>query len=177
MNLSNIVRTQQAALFDVCEFPVDQKLKLLYRASDDGFSSDKFHEKCDGIKNTLTIIKTTNENIFGGFTGAAWNSNNEYIHDTNSFIFSLVNQSSAPFKSKCIKNKYSICGNSSLGPIFGGYNIFNDNDIRISSDSDSNFGSFSRLGHRYENTEMSYSILAGSRYFQTKDIEVYEKLN
>ena len=33
--------------------------KLLYRATKDGNSPESFHQKCDNIKGTLTIIKTT----------------------------------------------------------------------------------------------------------------------
>ncbi len=32
--------------------------KLLYRASDNDFCVKKFHEKCDGYSNTLTVVWT-----------------------------------------------------------------------------------------------------------------------
>jgi len=40
-----------------------KSVKLLYRASDtgffsSGFSVSKFHDKCDGIPHTLTVLKT-----------------------------------------------------------------------------------------------------------------------
>ena len=34
-------------LFLLCEFPISQKLNLIYRASQDGFAAAKFHSKCD----------------------------------------------------------------------------------------------------------------------------------
>lgn len=105
-------------IMNLCEFTKQQKFQLLYRASDDGFSSASFHQKCDGIKNKLTIIKSLNGNIFGGYTGAAWDCKG-YISDTKSFIFSLINKSNSSFKAKCTDNQYAICGNSSYGPIFG----------------------------------------------------------
>lgn len=43
----------------VCSF-LKGKLKaadLLYRASDNDFCATQFHYKCDGIKNTLTLLK------------------------------------------------------------------------------------------------------------------------
>ena len=43
---------------------------LIYQATSDGFQASNFHAKADGIANTLTIVKTTNENIFGGYTAA-----------------------------------------------------------------------------------------------------------
>jgi hypothetical protein len=48
--------------------------KLLYRASEHEFSVKKFHELCDGIANTLTVIKTEFDNKIGGFTPLKWRS-------------------------------------------------------------------------------------------------------
>ena len=41
---------------------------LLYRGSIDSFSTSKFHEKCNNKGETLTIIKTEDNYIFGGYT-------------------------------------------------------------------------------------------------------------
>ena len=41
-------------------------MKLIYRASRDGFGADEFHSKCDGKRDTLSIIQTTNGYVFGG---------------------------------------------------------------------------------------------------------------
>lgn len=43
----------------LCNFSNDTKWEMLYRASRDGFLARNFHDKCDGFKNTLTIIKST----------------------------------------------------------------------------------------------------------------------
>ena len=61
-------------LVNLCEFPFGKKWVLKYRASRDGFRSIDFHSKCDGIANTLTVIKAKTSNIFGGFTEQKWNS-------------------------------------------------------------------------------------------------------
>ena len=167
-----IDRDQIVEFMNLCEFPEGQKFQLRYRASEHGFSSDDFHAKCDGIKNTLSIIKSANNNIFGGYTGAAWNCSNYYIYDTNSFIFSWMNKSNDPFKANCTVNKHSIVGNESNGPIFGGAC-----DFLISSDSNTNQDSCSNFGHTYNHGTYDNTILAGSRNFQTTEIEVYEKLN
>ena len=42
--------------------------KLLYIATTDGNSAEIFHQKCDNIKGTLVVIKTTKDIIFGGYT-------------------------------------------------------------------------------------------------------------
>ncbi len=44
------------------------QVKRLYQASVDTFAAAKFHELCDGKGPTLTLIKTTANHIFGGYT-------------------------------------------------------------------------------------------------------------
>ena len=51
-----------------------KSLKLLYRASDYGFLVSKFHEKCDGIPHTLTVLKNNFNKIVGGYTPLTWQS-------------------------------------------------------------------------------------------------------
>ena len=46
-------------LMKLCGFNTETvKWKLLYRGTIDGFAAKDFHQKCDGIQKTLTIIKT-----------------------------------------------------------------------------------------------------------------------
>ena len=54
-------------LFKLCHFSPDSRLKLLYRGTEDGFSAYAFHDKCDEVPNVLTIIRSTESNVFGGF--------------------------------------------------------------------------------------------------------------
>jgi len=152
-------------------------LELQYRATRDGFTSNSFHRKCDGISNTLTVIKSTNGNIFGGFTEKAWNSSGNVYADPKAFIFSLVNKENKPFKA-ITNDNYAICCDSSCGPKFGvGF------DIHIASDSNSNQNSYSNFGYSYKHPDYQYgtkkskSILAGSEYFQTVEIEVFVATN
>ena len=35
-----------------------KQLRLLFRASEHGFKVAKFHEHCDNIENTLTLVRT-----------------------------------------------------------------------------------------------------------------------
>ena len=48
-------------------------LRLLYRASRDGFAAECFHSRCDNNGPTVTIVKS-GEYIFGGFTEHSWTS-------------------------------------------------------------------------------------------------------
>ena len=101
---------------------------LLYRATRDGFNSLAFHSKCDGKSNTVTIVKTDSNCVFGGFTSAAWKSAGScavaYIKDTNAFVFSLRREGfskSEKFLINPIVSKYAIFGHRSFGPVFGNY--------------------------------------------------------
>jgi hypothetical protein len=60
---------QSLELIKLCEFSLNDKWSLLYRATRDGFGAKDFHSRCDGRANTLTIFKAKeSEFIFGGFT-------------------------------------------------------------------------------------------------------------
>ena len=172
----------QNKLVNLCEFPVCQKWSLKYRATRDGFNSKDFHSKCDGVPNTLTVIKTTCGNIFGGFTEHIWHSSGISSSDPNCFIYSLVNKENNLFKIKCSDcGKYAIRCHSYCGPSFGGDRGYVW-DIYIASESNTNQGSYSCLGHAYkhpkypQNSEKANSILAGSNYFLTQEIEVFTKM-
>jgi hypothetical protein len=162
-------------LFSLCEFPVDQKWNLIYRASQDGFEAAKFHSKCDSKPNTLIIIKSTNDNVFGGYTEQTWNHTGNYKADPNSFLFSLINKLNKPIKMKWSRNNGIFC-NSSYGPTFGG-----GHDLLIANNSNINKTSNSNLGNSYIHQDYVYgsdeakSFLDGSYNFQVSEIEVYTK--
>jgi len=56
-----------------------------------GSSSRDFHNYCDNKGPTLTIVQTTKNKIFGGFTPLNWdiNEDNKYDNNNQTFIFSL----------------------------------------------------------------------------------------
>ncbi len=151
--------------------------KLIYRASRDGFSVSSFHSKCDNYSNTVTIIKTTSNSVFGGFTSAKWTSNGYSTYDSNAFIFSLRRSGNSNKERFNVNNpNYAIFGSSSYGPIFG-----DGNDIYVSGSSNTNENSYSNLGHSYQlpkninygSTE-ARNYLAGSYNWRTTEIEVYQ---
>jgi hypothetical protein len=47
---------------------------------------------CDGKENTLSIIESGFEKIFGGFTSVAWQSSGDWIPDTKAWLFSLTHK-------------------------------------------------------------------------------------
>ena len=56
----------------------DYKWKLLYRASEHGYTAKSFHECCDDKGPTLVIIKSSNGCVFGGYTTQSWRERGIY---------------------------------------------------------------------------------------------------
>lgn len=176
-----LTNKQPLDLLKLCEFNSNHSFKLCYRASQDGFGSNEFHLKCDGISNTLTILKASkSEFIFGGFTSAIWESCESGIFksDPNAFLFSLTNKDNQPCKMniEIDRNQYAIYCNSKFGPTFGDCDI-----CVIDQTSNTTIKCSSDLGNTYKHIQHAYgtneaqSFLAGTKYFELMEIEVYEK--
>jgi hypothetical protein len=157
----------QRQLLKLCEFCPISKWKLKYRATIDGFTAFDFHGKCDGIDNTLTIIRTKSGKIFGGFTEKKWSSEKGYVNDPKAFIFSLINITGETYKAFCLRNgKRAIACDPESGPCFG-------EDIVIKYHTNfSNFGTQYMFPDLMMNSEFK-TILAGSFFFDIEDIEIF----
>jgi hypothetical protein len=165
----------------------------LFRGSRDAFTSHAFHARCDGIENTVIIIKSNLDHVFGGFTSTRCNLNSLFIRDPKAFLFRLRRKGlSLGQKFKVTKPEFAIRGakfanrgESYYGPTFGdGYDIY----IRTNSnnyDTLNNGGwtpNYSSFGNSYElpqgykiGTEEANSYLAGaSTNWFTDEIEVYQ---
>lgn len=155
--------------------------RLVYRGSRDGFSAKDFHSKCDGIKHTMTLVKSKDGSIFGGFANKAWKSDNgTWVDDPKASIFTVANKDGIRFSRGNSERKTAIWHSAEHGPCFG-------KDIWISSNSNDNRKSFCNLGHSYKkknprlfgddykfDTDRAKSLLAGSYHFRTAEIEVFE---
>ena len=177
---SRILNAEQSKnLINLCGFSSNDRFKLIYRATKDGFAAKDFHRRCDNISRTLTIIKIKDKpNIFGGFTEVSWDSCRTFAKDDKAFIFSLVNQENKPIKINVDRSKSStsIYCYSSCGPTFG------DGDFCIESNSNNSCTSSSCLGNTYvhpnyePDSEQAMNFLAGSNKFLTREIEVFQLL-
>jgi hypothetical protein len=176
--LENSEQTHE--LFKICGFKSFESFKLLYRATKHGFSANDFHSKCDGHNNTLTIIKTNDGYIFGGYTTLCWSS--KLTNDPDAFIFTLVNKQSRPMRINCVHPQQAISTYQNVGPVFGGYK--NSYDIYISNNSNTNPSSSSFLGSSYNTDSLEFNrqksesreFLAGNTTFINAEIEVFRKL-
>ncbi|CAM9577400.1 unnamed protein product, partial [Discosporangium mesarthrocarpum] len=60
-------------------------LKLLYRGTRDGFTSEDFHRKCDHAAPTLTLVRC-GEAIVGGYSDQPWSGPDGYQPSSNAFL-------------------------------------------------------------------------------------------
>lgn len=143
---------------------------------------------------TLTVIKTTGGNVFGGFAKQplVWEINrgklsNFFVTDPNSFIFSLVNKEERPLKALCSDDGENALGfYHRWGPTFGsrcGKRLDPTFDFIVKSESNTNMKSFSNFGSQFKHpdypcgSERARAILAGSHQFQAVEIEVFTKVD
>ena len=61
---------------------------LLYRATRDGFDAASYQRKCNET-NTLFIMRTTQNYVFGGFVHESLAGTRGFIRDPNAFLFRL----------------------------------------------------------------------------------------
>ena len=63
---------------------------VLYRGSVDGMTARVFHSKCDGKGPTLTLIRSADGSVFGGYVGCHWKQFGGYQYSEGAFLFSIV---------------------------------------------------------------------------------------
>ena len=140
-------------------FSKPKKFKLIYSASRDGDTTEKFYSKCDDKAPTLVISKNIDGIILGGYTEKKWSCKNykKNIIDNNSFIFNLTKNE----KYKALKNMACIV-NFENGFGFGDYG----NDLYFNSP----FFSYESNGI---NSRGSYDYTGGKIQNKLVELEVY----
>lgn len=151
------------------------KFKLLYKGSKDGFTGDAFHKKCDEAKPTITIVRSTNKKVFGGYSDVTWGGPNNYKNTANSWLFSMDHKEK--YKQKANQSHYGVYCYSSYGPTWGGgHDIYIANNCNTGNSCYSNFGyTFDSKNNAYSTTQ-AQSHLAGSYNFTVEEIEVFQIL-
>lgn len=93
------------------------KAELIFRASEHKFAAAKFHEKCDGVETTLTIILTESGKTIFAFAAQKWNSSGVYVNDPSDR--SCIVLLDIKKKMTLTQPQKSIYCGSSQGPSFG----------------------------------------------------------
>jgi hypothetical protein len=151
------------------------RLELLYRASRDGFKGRDFHRLCDNKGATVTVIRSKEGYVFGGYVDQSWNSSSGYVASSSAFLFSLVRPSSSvavrlPLNG--MNNEYAMYCDSSNGPTFGG-----GHDIDVYDSANTNSNSYTDLGYTYtlsDGIEDGTTFFTGAPNFQASGVEVYQ---
>jgi len=118
--------------------------KLLYKASGDGWKGRDFHLRCNNKGETVAVIRSTNNSIFGGYLGQSQNSNLSYICCDKASLFTLVSQhgiAAARFSVSC--KEEAGYRDANYGPTFG-----SGHDIHVASDANSNSSSYSMASNK-----------------------------
>eukprot|EP01133_Synstelium_polycarpum_P009760 gene9760-11397_t len=151
-----INKAQSKVLLGWCG--VNKKLELIYR-------------KCDNQGPTITIIKSSNNYIFGGYASQSWNSTGTYYGDVNCWLYTLYNNNiTAPTKYIPKTTANFQYGMTSYGPTFGG-----GHDLNVTNLCNTNQSSYSNFPHTYNDTTGQGNItFAGARNFTVSDYEVFK---
>ena len=134
--------------------------------SQNGNSSKCFHDFCDNKGPTLSIIKSKNNNIFGGFTPLNWDLKKKDSKDNSSttFLFSLKSKR----KYDLIKmNEFAIHSYVDKGPYFGSSDLVLNKDMRTGktfANQNCNFLS---------NHNLITGGIADNEDFDVEELEVY----
>lgn len=143
------------------------KFRMLYSAKLNGDSSKIFHKLCDNHFNTLVLVKTDKENIFGGFASKSWNSMElGRKKDIKSFIFSLNKKKI--YNSEKDKNFHLYCSEFD-GPCFYAFSI---------EDSCLKNGGYCDEVQKcnYDSFQNDYELNNGYKKFVVSQLEVFEIL-
>jgi len=149
----------------------DQRWQLIYKGTTHGFNSDAFHRLSNNQGATMTVLRSTNGYLFGGYASQSWQSTNTSINAPNSFLFLLTNANgNQPTKFLYNNNGQALYDNSGYGPTFG-----SNHDLCISNGSNSNANSYCTLGSSYTDTiGLGKATFTGGYNFQINEIEVFK---
>ena len=144
------------------------KYKLLYRGTRDGMNASFFHQKCNSIPNTISIIQTTKGYKFGGYAEQTWenNSSGTPIKDDKSFVFSIDYMKIYNH----VKGKDAIYHDNNYGPSFT-YCIYLYKDF---SKNENNTCDKYHTNSYYSGFNRDYELNDGEQHFSVAEIEVFQ---
>ena len=154
-------------LYNIVKFP-NLSAKLIYKATRDGDTIKNFSDKCSNINNTLIIIKTTENLIFGGFTKETWGSSHVDKKDDDAFCFSVKNNKIY----KAVKGSYSIFFYP--GDIFGFFWFI---DIKEKALTNGGSDHTPWCKDYYTGITTKFELNKGKEDFKISEIECYQIFN
>ncbi|CAE7510869.1 KCTD12 [Symbiodinium necroappetens] len=146
-------------------------LKLLFRASRDGFNMQGCHQKCDAQGPTVVVARSAGGHLFGGYTETAWDSSNTYKACQESFLFRLAGPGNIqPSKHRIFQNHQNGIHCNATHLRFGG-----GADMQIYAEGAAGKVHFNNLGHTYNPTSSqgTFTYLAEGQQAVVTDFEVF----
>ncbi len=143
-----------------------RRFKLLFRSSRDGALAAAFHSRCDAQGPTVTLIRDTAGNVFGGYASLQWSSRSLWLNDPAAFLFTVVNPyDDLPALFPSTANGASIICESRVGPYFY--------DMWVNGAFDGGCGTY--IGNGYVNTtrHSGKTALTGAPFFTPAEVEVW----
>ena len=143
------------------------KYKLLYRGTRDGMNPSSFHQKCNSIPQTVSIVQTTKGYKFGGYAEKTWeNGNGSWINDDKSFVFSIDHMKIYNH----VQGKDAIFHSNNYGPTFD-YCIYLEKDF---SNNQNYTCDKSSANECFSGFNRDYELNDGEEYFSLTEIEVFQ---
>jgi len=140
--------------------------ELIFKMSINGYSNKDFYKYCKNVGPSLTIIKTTENKIFGGFTPLNFEEDKGNIFDKSdqTFLFSLNLMKKYDMIDK--ENIKAIICKKDYGPCFG------DGDFLLYENMKKG-KSFSNKKCNFISDE-SFELTGGKSKFEVEDFEFYK---
>jgi hypothetical protein len=149
-----------------------KQLRLLYRGSRDGFGASDFHRLCDGHKGILTVIQSSEDYVFGGYTSLAFRSQYNGEHDASkrTYVWTLKNPHNLPPQIFPQKTQFvGIQDYPHCGPSFGRPDLYVLDRGNATDQNSSNLSQFVN-----DSGIAGHEVLTGARHFVVKEIEVFQ---
>ena len=159
---------------EICKQLKKKKIKLIQRFNvlKDGDSAKVFHEKCDSIGPNISIIKTSENLIFGGFTVNNWSPQTTIKKDDSAFLFN--------FQTKKIHNikkgeNATYCIDNLLIDFYNNKNNAHSSLVLVDRCLNESGGNTCQIKDTsYINFTKDYELNNGQVFFQVSEFELYE---
>ena len=90
-------------------------LYRLFSISVDGSALKSLYKKCEGIKNSILVIKDNEGNVFGGYASDVFYPSSTFCGSPDSFLFTFLKENKIHvYKSTEINDHYMYCDNEQI---------------------------------------------------------------
>jgi hypothetical protein len=159
---------------DLCPLPLEEtfakwlpshSFSMLYKATRDGFGPKDFHNACDNKGPSISIIRTKQGDLCGGYSPLPWSSDGDETTHPDLFLFTLSNPHKIP------PTQFKLKKGSPFGQL-------NDAEFHIAFGfgflvRGRGLGTFEWNAHYEDTTGKGEHLFTGRSLCPIEDIEVY----